>query len=52
MSSLQTNKKRLSSSKEICKRESEVLAKTQKLPYCPIAFESGKGALLYDFEGN
>lgn len=52
MSSLQTNKKRLSSSKEICKRESEVLAKTQKLPYCPIAFESGKGALLYDYEGN
>ena len=41
----------LSTSKEICSRELEVLAKTQKLPYCPIAFESGKGALLYDYEG-
>ena len=51
MSSLSTNKERLSTSKEICARESEVLAKTQKLPYCPIAFKSGKGALLYDYEG-
>ena len=41
----------LSTSKEICARELEVLAKTQKLPYCPIAFKSGKGALLYDYEG-
>ena len=46
MSSLSTNKERLSTSKEICARESEVLAKTQKLPYCPIAFKSGKAGTL------
>ncbi|WP_455544291.1 aminotransferase class III-fold pyridoxal phosphate-dependent enzyme [Intestinibacter sp.] len=41
----------LSTNKEICARESEVLAKTQKIPYCPISFKSGKGALLYDYDG-
>ena len=41
----------LSTSKEISKREREVLGKTQKLPYCPISFKSGKGSLLYDYEG-
>lgn len=41
----------LSTSKEISKREREVLGKTQKLPYCPIVFKYGKGSLLYDYEG-
>lgn len=44
MNSLNTNK-------EICSTETTVFAKTQKLPYCPIAFKSGKGALLYDYDG-
>lgn len=35
MSSLSTNKERLSTSKEICARESEVLAKTQKSAILP-----------------
>ena len=51
MSSLKTNENRLCTNKEICTRELEVLAKAQKLPYCPIAFASGEGALLYDYEG-
>ncbi len=41
----------LSTNEEIYVRESEVLAKTQKIPYCPISFKSGKGALLYDYNG-
>lgn len=36
---------------EIIQRESKIIAKTQKIPYAPIAFKSGKGALLYDYEG-
>ncbi|MBU5334908.1 aminotransferase class III-fold pyridoxal phosphate-dependent enzyme [Intestinibacter bartlettii] len=51
MCSLPTNQKRLCTNKEICTRELEVLAKTQKLPYCPIAFKSGQDALLYDYDG-
>ena len=36
---------------EIVQRESQIIAKTQKIPYAPIAFKSGEGALLYDYEG-
>lgn len=38
--------------KNICEREKKVLSSIQKLPYCPIAIKSGKGALLYDYDGN
>ena len=38
--------------KDICEREKKVLSSIQKLPYCPIAIKSGKGALLYDCDGN
>lgn len=40
------------SNKSICEREKKVLSSIQKLPYCPIAIKSGKGALLYDYDGN
>lgn len=36
----------------ICEREKNVLSSIQKLPYCPVAIKSGKGALLYDYDGN
>ncbi|WP_304340661.1 aminotransferase class III-fold pyridoxal phosphate-dependent enzyme [Metaclostridioides mangenotii] len=39
-------------SKSIEKKEKQYIAKTQKIPYYPVAFKSGKGAMLYDFEGN
>lgn len=38
--------------KNICDREKKVLSSIQKLPYCPIAIKSGKGSLLYDYDGN
>ncbi|WP_027702225.1 aminotransferase class III-fold pyridoxal phosphate-dependent enzyme [Metaclostridioides mangenotii] len=39
-------------SKSIDKKEKQYIAKTQKIPYYPVAFKSGRGAMLYDFEGN
>lgn len=39
-------------SKSIEKKEKQYIAKTQKIPYYPVAFKSGKGAILYDFDGN
>jgi 4-aminobutyrate aminotransferase len=40
------------SNNTIVEEEKKVVAKTQKLPYYPLAFQKGKGALLYDYEGN
>lgn len=40
------------SNKNICEREKKFLSSIQKLPYCPIAIKNGKGALLYDYDGN
>lgn len=40
------------SSNLIVKKEKQFVAKTQKIPYYPVAFKSGEGALLYDYEGN
>ena len=31
--------------------EARYIAKTQKIPYTPVPFERGKGALLYDYDG-
>jgi len=36
---------------QVIKREENVIAKMQKIPYAPISFEKGDGALLYDYEG-
>ncbi len=38
-------------SEQIVERETRYLARAQKIPYTPVAFERGRGALLYDFEG-
>lgn len=35
----------------IAKGEKKYIAKTQKIPYYPIAFEKGEGAILYDYDG-
>lgn len=36
----------------IAQEEKKYIASGQKIPYVPIAFESGKGAILYDYNGN
>lgn len=41
----------MKSSKSIISNEKKYIAKAQKLPYYPVAFKKGKGALLYDYEG-
>ena len=38
-------------SEQIVERETRYLARAQKIPYTPVAFERGWGALLYDYEG-
>lgn len=38
-------------SKEVKNKERDFIAKTQKIPYHPVSFVSGKDALLYDAEG-
>lgn len=38
-------------SQQLRASELKCIAKTQKIPYYPVAFESGDGALLYDCEG-
>ncbi len=35
----------------ISEDEAKYIAKCQKIPYLPIAFEKGDGALLYDYDG-
>ncbi|MBS5788082.1 MAG: aminotransferase class III-fold pyridoxal phosphate-dependent enzyme [Clostridioides difficile] len=42
----------IATSNSIVEKEKKYIAKTQKIPYYPVAFKSGKGALLYDHEGN
>ncbi|WP_043898461.1 aminotransferase class III-fold pyridoxal phosphate-dependent enzyme [Clostridioides difficile] len=39
-------------SQMISTEEKKYVAKTQKIPYYPVAFKSGDGAMLYDYEGN
>lgn len=39
------------SNQEIQARAVSTIAKTQQIPYSPVAFEKGEGALLYDFDG-
>lgn len=36
----------------ILEGEAKFIAPAQKIPYTPVAFERGKGALLYDYAGN
>lgn len=35
----------------IAENEKKYVSKAQKIPYYPVAFKKGKGALLYDYEG-
>lgn len=42
----------MSTNQSVFKDEQKYIARTQKIPYYPIAFEKGDGALLYDFDGN
>ena len=35
----------------IQKRAVDSIAKTQQIPYSPVAFEKGEGAILFDFDG-
>jgi 4-aminobutyrate aminotransferase len=39
------------SSETIVLNEKRYIAKSQKVPYYPVAFKSGKAALIYDYEG-
>ena len=36
---------------EILAQETKCIAKAQKIPYTPVAFQKGEGALLYDYAG-
>ena len=37
---------------DIVKRQAQYISKSASVPYIPISFERGKGALLYDVDGN
>ena len=40
------------SNRQIVDLENEYIAKTQKVPYYPLAIKEGKGAIIRDYEGN